>query len=139
MHSPLLRAITSRGENLAAFRLLTKRLTKGATVFPDHLIEWRSRSCRRTIYWRGKNRIWAVLEPAKPDEEQSSMSCFWTCFGIGNPAQQETLKITVEINPPCSTGVGLTAFVNSSGRAYGKRYKPKTERGWPLSLAQSTT
>ena len=97
--SRLFRAIRDRKENLAAFRLLTKSLKSGAKPFPDHLIDWRPRSCRRTVYWLEKNRIWAALEASKPGDQESSTRCFWA-FGIDNPDQQESLRITVEINPP---------------------------------------
>jgi 5-methylcytosine-specific restriction enzyme A len=41
-----------------------------------------------------------VLEPSPPDIKKEPKHRFWNCFGIGNPAEQHMLTITVEINPP---------------------------------------
>jgi hypothetical protein len=96
----LIRAIDDRGESLAAFQLLKENLRKDSQVFPDHLIGWQGGSRRHTAYWLPKLGVWAVLEPFPPRVKKGPGHRFWNCFGIGDPVEQKTLTITVEINPP---------------------------------------
>jgi hypothetical protein len=100
MLSRPLRAINDRDESLAAFQLLKDVLSNDAQIFPDHLIGWQGGSRRHAAYWFPAVGIWAVLEPFPPSFKKGPGHRFWNCFGIGNPAEQHTLTITIEINPP---------------------------------------
>jgi hypothetical protein len=95
---PVLTAVTDRNESQTAFENLRETFRKDAQIFPDHSIGWQSGSCRRTAYWLANLGVWAVLEPFPSIERPRGR--FWNCFGVSNPAEQQMLKITVEINPP---------------------------------------
>jgi hypothetical protein len=100
MHFRLLTAIAERSESLAAFQMLKDSLQKDAKVFPDHYIGWQGGRRQHTVYWLSKLSIWAVLEQSPPLFRKGPRRRFWNCFGIHNPENQQTLKMSVEINPP---------------------------------------
>ena len=51
------------------------------------------------MYWLANFGIWAVIEPHPPIREKPRHR-FSNLFGVGSPAEQQLLQITVEINPP---------------------------------------
>ena len=79
---------------------MKESLQKHAEVLLDRPIGWQGGSRRHTVYWLPDVGIWAVLEPFPRANKKGPSRRFWNCFGIGNPAEQHTLTITVEINPP---------------------------------------
>jgi hypothetical protein len=95
-----LTGIVDRNESEIAFQMLKESLQKGAKEFRDHPIGWQGGSRRHTAYWLPKLDIWAVLEASPPGIKKGPRHRFWNCFGLGNPAKQKMLTITVEINPP---------------------------------------
>jgi hypothetical protein len=96
----LLTAITNRNESRLAFQMLKESFRKCAEEFPNHLIGWQGGSRRHTAYYLPKLGIWAVLEGSLPATKKGPRHRFWNCFGLGNPADQNMLTITVEVNPP---------------------------------------
>jgi len=100
IHLPPLTAVADREESLAAFQMLKECLQKDAQVFPDHFIGWQGGRRRHTVYWLRDFEFWAVLEQSPPPIKKGPRHRFWNCFGIHSPQKQQTLRITVEINPP---------------------------------------
>jgi hypothetical protein len=96
----VLTAIVNRNESQIVFQMLKESLQKDAKEFPDHPIGWQGGSRRHTAYYLPKLGIWAVLEGSPPGSKKGPRHRFWNCFGLGNPAKQNMLTITVEINPP---------------------------------------
>ena len=77
------------------------QLQRGAEVFPEHPIGVAGRQPPNNRVLAFEARDLGVLEETPPNGvKPGPRRRFWNCFGLGNPANQHTLQIVVEINPP---------------------------------------
>ena len=90
-----LKPLTKRSETERAYKLLHKRLVRGARKFTRKL-GWQGGGDEHTLYWHPDVGIWAVLE------DKYAGKRFWCCYGTDDPESGDNFGITCEINPPWS-------------------------------------
>jgi HNH endonuclease len=90
-----LRVVTDAGEIREAYRILARRLQKGALAF-NRTVGWAGGNRRVTVHWHRRHRFWAALSP------HINRNHYWIGFGLQDPRKHpdRVLNITCEVNPP---------------------------------------
>ncbi len=73
---------------------MEQRLKTGSTDMGICSISFRPETVEEQVYWLKGKEVWAAFGDGG--------NRFWNAFGLGNPATDKELTITVELNPPKS-------------------------------------
>jgi hypothetical protein len=84
--------LTKKTEIKAAYAQLVKSLRNGATRHRC-VVGWKGGSDVFTVYWHEEAGFWVLFNVG-------DAGGYWCPFGSANPAQNMTVSITCEINPP---------------------------------------
>src|SRR5210317_1028032 len=90
----ILKPVANRVESARAFNTFKEHFVRSAHVFPDHRVGFQGGGHNCDVYWHGALGIWGLFEPS------IEKGRYWICYGLQNPADNPSLTITVETNPP---------------------------------------
>src|SRR5262245_39830592 len=85
--------VTKESESRQTFNQLRTIMLRGSQSF-ERIVGFPGGHIEGAVFWRLREGIWSYFDDTQEHNR------FWCCYGIQNPDDQQSLNITIEINPP---------------------------------------